>query len=226
MGLVTSSIIQRVFRIQYLDDSATAFTVEKGNKQLLITVKHLFKKGNYPAKSDIKIFQNGNQVISKKVNLYYHTNTNIDITIIEFIDNTFLSPQHPVNFINQSTYSQEIFFLGFPLNISMSFGNLSVFPFPLVKRGIISAFINENNSSFMFLDGINNPGFSGAPVVTINEDQSINVIGVISGYRYTLDSLVDINSNPISNGEYVIQNTGLIVAYDIRHALDIISLIN
>ena len=40
----------------------------------------------------------------------------------------------------------------------------------------------------MLLDGFNNPGHSGAPAFTTGQDGKPSVAGIISGYRFELES--------------------------------------
>ena len=55
---------------------------------------------------------------------------------------------------------------------------------PLVKKACLSAFNEESDIGMLVLDGHNNLGFSGAPVVyqTAGNSSSYNFAGVISGY--------------------------------------------
>jgi hypothetical protein len=55
---------------------------------------------------------------------------------------------------------------------------------PFVKKAIISAYDVVNGINIWYLDGINNPGFSGGPVV-FNRHGSTDwhVAAVVSAYR-------------------------------------------
>ena len=72
-----------------------------------------------------------------------------------------------------------------------------------------------------FLDGHNNPGFSGGPVVFKEPNKNeFKVALVISGYRYTHE--------PIFIGDQQVPlayhyNTGIIVSYGVKHAVDVIN---
>ena len=62
-------------------------------------------------------------------------------------------------------YGQDVYFLGFPYGLHGDMSALSNdLPFPFVKKGIISLFHNDGVNR-IYLDGHNNPGFSGGPVV-------------------------------------------------------------
>ena len=55
------------------------------------------------------------------------------------------------------------------------------YPIPLVKHGIIS-FVGSSSEVFL-IDAINNPGFSGSPVISVDNQQNPTIIGVASGYK-------------------------------------------
>jgi hypothetical protein len=42
---------------------------------------------------------------------------------------------------------------------------LGAFSVPLIKKAIISATVHEHGATVLLLDGHNNPGFSGGPIV-------------------------------------------------------------
>ena len=74
----------------------------------------------------------------------------------------------------------------------------------------------------MILDGHNNPGFSGGPVVCHIADRNneLTVIGVVSGYR--ADSIPVLHKG--KETELIYQyNTGLVIAYKINLALELIN---
>ena len=61
--------------------------------------------------------------------------------------------------------SQDVYFLGFPYDLTNDGGTINRnFPIPLIKKGILSA-IQVGEVKTLLLDGHNNPGFSGGPVV-------------------------------------------------------------
>jgi hypothetical protein len=77
--------------------------------------------------------------------------------------------------------------------------------------------INQHGVQEIFLDGINNPGFSGAPCIHIAANQPQgrlipNVCGIVKGYvphPVTLETHI---------GEYVIEaNSGIIEVQSIKH---------
>ncbi len=59
--------------------------------------------------------------------------------------------------------SQDAFFLGYPFGMGTYIHEVQAWAF--VKKGIISSFGKLGGVRRIFLDGMNNPGFSGGPVV-------------------------------------------------------------
>ena len=73
----------------------------------------------------------------------------------------------------------------------------------------------------LLLDGHNNAGFSGGPVVRRLNGNEQSVIAVVSGYRYDRGRMRDENGNETS---YTYDtNTGIIVAHNIRHAVELVA---
>lgn len=105
---------------------------------------------------------------------------------------------------------------------------------PFTKHCTVSALTTES-PQLIFLDGINNEGFSGGPVIWKTGDEQ-QIIGVISGYykeRADVVALVqaqgsnDITPTPLvqaqGSNEVVAQvNSGLFIATSIKLAVDAI----
>lgn len=78
-------------------------------------------------------------------------------------------------------FGMEVFFYGFPLE-NMGTEVLGI-KFPLVKKAIMSGWVKYNGVDVLLLDGHNNLGFSGGPVVAYDlTRKKMCLIGVISGY--------------------------------------------
>jgi hypothetical protein len=74
------------------------------------------------------------------------------------------------------------------------------------------------------LDGINNNGFSGGPVI-LGTGNDLKFVAVISGYYQEPTEGIRGNSaqlSPNTSKDYVNVNSGFIVAYDIVYAVDLI----
>jgi hypothetical protein len=104
---------------------------------------------------------------------------------------------------------------------------------PFIKHCYISGIIRQP-AAMLVLDGINNPGFSGGPVL-YNTGPSQVVLGVISGYHSEPGEVYSIEVPDLSTAvtapdgkkntkkENVVDlNTGIVLAYSADVAVDAI----
>ena len=115
-------------------------------------------------------------------------------------------------------YGQDVYFFGFPYGFlgKHAFGP-GGYPLPFVKRATVSLF----DGTVYLLDGHNNPGFSGGPVVwKAPGSQEFNVGAVISVYRFVDEPVyADAAPTPLTYR----YNTGIIVSHGVEAALDLIA---
>ena len=136
-----------------------------------------------------------------------------------------LSPDLPMEpTLDAATLGQDAYFLGFPYGLRSEAGDLNRrFPFPLVKRGCISAIVTDDKGlQEVTLDGHNNPGFSGAPVVFSRPGSarpSYQVGAVISAYRSQPEHILHKDT---PTGLIYRSNTGIVICHSIKHATDVI----
>lgn len=109
--------------------------------------------------------------------------------------------------------SQDVYFMGYPLTDRVPLSGT----LPFVKRGIASARAERGGVHIWWVDGMNNPGFSGGPVVFDQGGYGAlwNVLGVVSAYITQTVAVA-------GGAGHVPTNSGIIVVYDIRHATDAI----
>jgi hypothetical protein len=139
----------------------------------------------------------------------------IDIVVLALKDR--LSQQLPVQLGAQGSYmSQEVFFLGFPLGLSVGAKGFNT---PIVKHRILATPADRRDGKPFLIDGIGNPGFSGGPVVC-GDPQKPLIIGVISAYRAVQEPVY--KGQTATNDLTINTNTGLIVAYPLEYVLDAI----
>lgn len=218
--MITSNVIQRVFQIETSNGRGTCFTVDVDNRQYIVTARHLFD--NSSAQETIKILHNSEWKTIKSETVGVTTGQ-IDVAVLK--TNIQLSPRHPLEISSTGlSYGQDVFFLGFPYGLSEYLGKLNNdFPFPFVKKATVSCFSKTNDMDIIYLDGHNNPGFSGGPVVfkkyNANTSNNYYVCGIISGYRFE-QQLVHGDKN--LSQCYIKENTGIIICYDASYAKNII----
>ena len=112
-------------------------------------------------------------------------------------------------------YGQDAYFLGFPLGMTFDLENGY---FPLVKRCTISGTTHKfDGRPVLLLDGWNNPGFSGAPVVfrppAITAPEPMRVAGIVTSYAQQPGQVRA--GGRIVSGAEVLMNSGIIIAEQI-----------
>ncbi|HZF13441.1 MAG TPA: serine protease [Thermoanaerobaculia bacterium] len=228
----TVNVIYRVLRIRTAVGTGSAFTLEVEGKQYLITARHNLKDFGTEGSIDLWI---GNRWTRNTARAIYPSNETVDIAALDLgrpVTVTF--PLEPTG--AGLTLGQQVYFLGYPFGLS-TFGSVPAPPnfgeIPFLKSGIISALDTTNpEANILYLDGQNNPGFSGGPIVFWHAESGLfRVAGVISGYRNEAlpvlkrKDLLDPRAQAYED-LYTRANSGIVVGYDIRHILDAIRAAN
>ncbi|HZM06560.1 MAG TPA: serine protease [Candidatus Saccharimonadales bacterium] len=193
--------------LPYSNDSGTAFTIEVDKRQYLITARHVVSGIKAHDKVELKV---SSEWVLCPVTVI-DSDTNADITVLAAPAQ--LTTAYEVNpTLVGSVLAQDAFFLGFPYGLYIPMTNFNI---AFVKKGIISGFLTDSNGiQLAFLDGHNNPGFSGGPIVFKNVGNGVwHIGGVVSGYKWTPGEVV---GDPKS---YVKENTGIIVVTSIDVAV-------
>jgi hypothetical protein len=214
--------------------TGTCFMVTKNGEQYFVTAAHLFES-SHRSGDDVSI----QLVVQKELQsyharIYYHPDRKVDVAVLKLSETISQSAAIPDELAQYRDTLQKIFvgngfstdsmfvgvgtetyFLGFPL------GNLGTevfgIKYPLLKKAIISGWVKYNGIDVLLLDGHNNLGFSGGPVVAFDEgSKQMRVVGVISGY---LPEPVNIKQK--NSTASVEENSGIIVCYDRRYMVEI-----
>ncbi len=228
---VTGNVLSRVFQIRFNGFTGTAFLVDYGGKSYFVTANHMVAAAGDRATVD---------VLSARDATWHQ----FDFTVLHgqtpCVDVAALIPADakpvaidPIPYDYNYAMGQEVYFLGFPFGLFTSFAanKDAAMSLPLVKHGIISASVpcsaiypnGTKEDGLILLDGINNHGFSGGPVVgpdVFNGTRALKLIGVISAYKQE-NTPVDVNgqSNPNVTGE---ANSGIIIVIPISRAIDLL----
>jgi len=218
--MITSDVLGRVFCLKIGDSTATGFAIDVENKQYIVTARHfaINLADNAPLQV---LFENKWHNLGGK--LVGHANGEIDISVLT-LGGIASNPDLQLTPDQAIIYGQDVYFLGFPYN---SWGDsetaFSGRPIPFVRKAIVSCIESGPNGEHRnFLDGHNVPGFSGGPVVySLNPPYNFKVTSVISGYRFIEQPVYIGKEKTDATVQY---NTGIIITYGIRHALDIIKL--
>jgi hypothetical protein len=214
--------------------TGTCFMMTKNGEQYFVTAAHLFE--SFHRSGDEVTVQ---LVVKKKLQvyhgaIYYHSDRKVDVAVLKLSEKVSQNAAIPDELAKYKDTIQKIFqgngfstdstivsvgmetyFLGFPL------GNLGTevfgIKYPLLKMAIISGWVKHNGVDVLLLDGHNNLGFSGGPVIAYDEaSKQMRIVGVISGY---LPEPVDIKQKKSTMS--VELNSGIIVCYDFHYIAEI-----
>jgi S1-C subfamily serine protease len=213
-AMITANFVHRTFRIKCDQAIGTAFTVDVDGKQYLLTAKHVVER--FGSDKSLQVFGKG-KWSTVPAALVGHGDKQNDVSV--FAPTTAMSPPNlPVVVSSDGlAYGQDVYFLGFPYGVlsEVIFGEAG-HPLPLVKKAILSTFAGN----VYLLDGHNNPGFSGGPLI-FGRGGSLpsNAAAIVSGYRFDEEAVID---GGRKTRMMVRSNTGIIVAYKIEIALELI----
>lgn len=213
--MITANVIHRVFFLKRNTSIATGFTIDHDNRQYLITAKHFLPETREVG--ELEINSNG-KWISLEVELVGGAEGEGDIVVLA-ASKVLSPPSLELPATSQGLfYGQGVYFLGFPYGQS---GGVILgddgYPLPFVKKAIVS----QLQFPKFFLDGHNNPGFSGGPVVfhPPNRPTEFQIAGVVSGFRSVENPVMKSGAATDMTFQY---NTGIIVAYDVNMAISVI----
>ena len=217
-------ILSRVFPIRIGKDEGTCFVIDIDQRQYIITARHLAK--GMGERAGIQLFIN-EQWLTLQAKPIWPSTASTDI--VALAANRIIAPRMEIAIGSGSIFAgQDVYFLGYPFGLATQFDKPSPARFPFIKKAILSAIDSRSGSgNLLYLDGVNNPGFSGGPVIFANYSSGdrLQIAGVISGYR---NNPIEVRSVeiPESNAKsattpgtrtvsYVLENTGIVVAYSI-----------
>ena len=217
--MITTNVMYRTYCLKYQGRLGTSFSIDLNGNQYLVTAHHVIKG----IKNDDSIE-------------IYHDNSWKQLpptTLVGFKVEQDIAVLSPRNFclapsdlpltvqIGEYYISQSVFFLGFPDGILTSGTSLNKFHIPFIRQAIISQVDINDETNKIYLDGHNNKGFSGGPVVLKTpKSKDWKVAGVISAYRSESIPVVDKRRTPTDY--QVFENSGITIAYGSRHIVEII----
>ena len=218
--MITTNILRRVFRICHNGKTATCYTIEKGKYQYLISASHIF---NGSTEINEILIYHDEKWKKLSVQLIFNSAQAGDTIIFKLPHD--ISPRFSIASFGPKgvllgTWS---YFLGFPYDFMTPSGDINnKFPLPLIKAALISSCNSiEHGISTILLDGHNNAGFSGGPVIwnPHNAPQETFIIGTISSY-FSENPITSVTQEKVDLFEV---NAGIIKAYWINDLFEILS---
>ena len=215
--MITRNVIQRTLHIRRDNSEGTAFTLDHGGKQYLVTARHVVEG----IASGERIFVvHGGQRKPVKIRVVGVGEGDVDVAVLAC--QRQLSPMHPLEPTAAAlTYGQQAYFLGFPFGWDAGGEHINHgLPLPFVKAGVISAW-TDGTVKRIYIDSHVNEGFSGGPVVFSppGDQKVLRVAGVVVGYPKRFQPVVDEHGNTVAR---VKENPGIVVAIGIKHVVALI----
>jgi S1-C subfamily serine protease len=216
-----AELVRKTYLINVGAFQGTAFLMVKGGEEYIITVRHLFDsalKCGDRVKINLAV-----ETTSKSYEAKYYIDKDArrDVAVLKLSEKIQVLP--PLETEGQIILGGEVLFAGYPVFSKQQFGTVSKNNslYPLVKRGIISAFFDPPGINLYLIDAHNNPGFSGSPLVTYNfETKKTILIGVVSGYIKELKSIKTPAGATLD--AVMEENSGITIAYPIWVANEIV----
>jgi hypothetical protein len=220
----TSNVLYRVLQLRLGATTGSAFTIEVDGKQYLITARHLLKDFGNEGEIELWLEEKWSKMRARAI---YPSKGEVDIAALDLgrpVTITFPLAASSGGL----TLGQQVYFLGYPYGLGPS-RTVPALPIPFLKSGIVSAMDDRDpQANVLYLDGQNNPGFSGGPIVFWHsESSSFRVAGVVRGYRNEALPVIKKKNldNPRAeayNDLYTRANSGIVIGYDVRHIVEAI----
>lgn len=215
--MISANIFHRVLHLADGDYTATGTIVHVEGREYLVTARHFAEL----LKQKIEIYYNGSWT-PVSFSLIGHS-VDADVSVLALV--APIVPEALVLEMKTSgmAYGEDVYFMGFPFGLS-SKGNENTrnFPIPFVKKAIVANFGTLELGADFWLDGHNNIGFSGGPIVSFasNDRSKCTLRGFVSAYYSHPEEITGPTEAPPSTYN---ANSGLIMAANVERALTLIT---
>lgn len=230
----TINMLQRVLMIEYKSQRGTVFSIDIDGREYWVTARHILTGakgkpyGNYPDKTiDVKLLNpggDGEQWLPEKFTVLQPTD-DVDVAVLipaaALLHDVHSSPPATSQGL---TFGGDCEFLGYAYGGGWRarWDTGKSFWMPYIKRCGVSGL--DADTHMWILDGINNAGFSGGPVIH-GTGNDLKIAAVISGYHLEPTDVIrgDAKGDTVAAArDKVNLNSGFILAYDISHAVGLI----
>jgi S1-C subfamily serine protease len=218
---VPIEILERTRLIRSGDTTGTGFDIDHHGKLYTVTARHVID-GMPVGKAKIQVWHSDRWAEIPIVKTLFPSSPKVDIAVLETTEN---APQPFAIAVASkgegSTMGQQVWFLGYPFGDTALTTRNHDQILPFIKRGTMSAIdASKPDAVIMYIDGFNNPGFSGGPIICWQfSDRVYRIIGVVKGYRPDTAKVM-VNDKPVDTN--ILVNSGILVGYSITHAIEAI----
>ena len=216
--VVPAEILQRTMLIKVGSVEGTAFSIDYEGKLYLVTAKHVVS-GLAESNATIQMRRGDRWKEVHTVKTLFPTSSDVDIAVFETSE--WIKQPFQVAAMGGKegpTFGQQVWFLGSPWGIHTRVSNGEA---PFIKSGTMSAIdATDTNAVVLYIDGFNNPGFSGGPILYWDfRKHAYRLCGVVKGYRADTAKVL-VNGQQVDTAFLV--NSGILVGYSIEHAIQAI----
>jgi hypothetical protein len=224
----------RTLRIVTLDGTSSSFVMNHKGQQWLVTAIHVVEDRSGNEKPFEVLDQNGANHSGLVERLPRISLADVAVFRLRTETLDFGPPLEPYG-PHDVRATQGLYFLGFPdLGDRGIYGLTYASPtIPFIKQAIVSGEADHYHIKAWLLDGMSNGGFSGGPVIIQEQDsESYRVFGVASSYvpanaGVTPARVAAVPPRagvvpPAPNDRFFETNSGLVIVFDIRHAVETI----
>lgn len=213
MTMASSNIYERVVKVETSASLGTGTVIEKDDDCFLLTAAHVV-----PEMEEFKVsnrFRSSVDSFPRAADFP----SSLDLALFR-LPPEFALPRLPLPVSSEGCfYSQDVLFLGFPYGLALTGAALGFLPF--VKKATLSASNELPDGKVWYLDGMNNVGFSGGPVVFAPPGQmDVRLMGVVSGYRPDWQNVHSARDAEEGEAARVATNSGIVIAFDVKPAAD------
>ena len=224
--LPDNEILTQVFRVRIGQEFGTAFTIDVDSQQYLVTVDHLLPEGCPECTLEIWLDNAWQSLTGRAIRPKSSDLAAVAIALKKELS----TASTPWSAIDEIELAQQVYFIGFPFGLrTAETAGAQISEIAFVKTGILSAIDSRNPKAvILYVDGHNNPGFSGGPVVFYPPGASEpRIAGVLIGYRW--DALPVVKREDLRDPSaetfkdlYARGNSGIVVAFSIEHLVEAI----
>jgi|SRR5579863_7774833 len=235
----TTNILTRIVMVESSYGRGSTFSLDVDGREYWITAKHILTGARHPPYGAVPSKSVSLKILDPDASQEERWLT-VEFSVIDpgnDIDIVVLAPPEPLlknpipSLPGDSTgivLGGDCEFLGFPYGGGWRapFDNGRFFWMPFVKHCNVSALASNVEPRIWVLDGINNEGFSGGPVISRTGAEQ-KVFGVVSGYHLepteVVSSAAAKRPAPTPRSHLKVNlNSGFIIAYDISYAIQAI----
>jgi hypothetical protein len=202
-------------------DCGTAFTLARGQRNFLISAKHVFS--SYPKNGNLECLASSGwiSITHKLVHDGSEEDLWDDFIVFEIGDQLQQVGVTEISSVEDLHLAQEVLAFGFPVHFPspLSVGNGGFLP-PMIKAGILSSVVSADGFGYGFLlDLRTNEGMSGGPVFARdrNDREKLILAGMIKGYYSPAVTVELANESTLQHNP----NSGISFCIPIQRILEI-----